>query len=476
LLGVLLLVTYAYFVSPPAWNENSRFDLVRSMVERGRLDIDPYQHDTGDKAFFAGHYYSDKAPGASLLALPVYATYRGFLHLTGASAPASMPAIERDASGERQYLVNAAFRRALYICNLFTSALAGALLGVLFWTFLRRRLELAGPLALQATLALGLGSLILPYATMFYGHVLAALVLFAAFSLVSEEPRRQAAAGALAGLAVLTELPTAPAALIIGGYALWRGRRASLWFGAAMVLPLLVLAGYQKAAFSSVFGSGYSHVSDPVFAAGMSHGLMGVGLPRPSVLLAMLVGRARGLLYVSPVLVLAFVGLGRRLGERRERPAFVAAAAIVVYFLLMNAGYYMWYGGSAIGPRHLIPALPFLCLGLPFAFRRPRPAVVVVLLGISIVNLLAATAIEPAAPLVGDVLRDHVYRHLLRGEVPLSTGPSNVGRMFGLTGPASLLPLLVVWGLAIPVLIPLLSDRADGPIIARPAGDADRPA
>jgi hypothetical protein len=476
LLGLLFLATYAYFVSPPAWNESSRFDLVRSLVERQRLDIDPYHQDTGDKAFFRGHYFSDKAPGTALVAAPVYAAYYGFLRLGGGSTPASIPAVERDAQGEQQVLVNPAFRHALYICSLFTSALGGALLGVLFWTFLRDRLALTGPLALQGTLALALGSMVFPYATMFYGHVLAALFLFAAFALVDQDPRRLAGAGALAGMAVLTELPTAPAALLIAGLALWRARRRGLWFAAGLAGPLLVLAAYQWAAFGSVFGSGYAHVSDPEFAAGMSHGLMGVGVPRPGVLVAMLVGRARGLLYVSPVLVLGFVGLGRKLADRRDRALFVVAAAIVLYFLLMNAGYYMWYGGQAIGPRHFIPALPFLCLGLPYAFRRPRPLVVGLLLGVSMLNLLVATAVEPAAPMVGDVLRDHVYRHLLRGELPLVTGPSNLGRMFGLPGPLSLLPLLVVWGLALPLLPPLLSDRSEGPIIAAHPGDADHPA
>jgi hypothetical protein len=450
-LGLLLLVTYAYFVSPPSWNENSRFDLVRSLVERQRLDIDPYQHDTGDKALFAGHYYSDKAPGASFLATPVYAAYYGFVRLTGGTPPASLEAIARDEDGERQYLVNQAFRRALYICNLFTNALGGAVLGALFFTYLARLVP--GRQALEAALALGLGSLVLPYATMFYGHVLAALFLFAAFALVTGlEPggRRLAGAGALAGLAVLTELPTAPAALLIGAWALWRTRRRGLWFAAGLVPPLVLLALYQHAAFASVLGAGYAHVSRPDFAEGMSHGLLGVGLPRPSVLAAMLVGRSRGLLYLSPVLVLGFVGLVRRVRE----PTFALAGAIVLYFLLMNAGYYMWYGGSALGPRHLIPALPFLGLGIPFALRRHRPILVAVLLGVSVCNLLAATAVEPAAPMVADVLRDHVYLHLLRGEVPLPRGPNNLGHAFGLPGPASLLPLLLVWGLAWPVLAP----------------------
>jgi hypothetical protein len=449
--GLLLLVSYAYFLSPPSWNENSRFDLVRSVVERRRLDIDPYEHNTGDKAIRGGHTYSDKAPGTAFLATPVYAVYYGFRKLTGSPLPSSLPAAGRHEEGE--FLVNTAFRRALYVCNLFTNALGGALLGALFFAHLRRRAVAPGA-ALLATLALGLGSLAFPYATMFYGHVLAALFLFGAFLLVVDG-QRLLAAGALGGLAVLTELPAAPAAAIIAGLAVVTARRRALLYGAGAAMPLALLLGYQYAAFGAALRPGYALVSRPEFAAGMAKGVMGVGLPRPGVLFAELFGRARGLLYLSPVLALGFVGLARR--WRDQRATVIAAGAIVLYFLLMNAGYYMWYGGSALGPRHVIPALPFLCLGLPFATR--RVALVAGLLGISVINQLAGTAVGPTAPLVADVLRDHVYWYLVRGAIPSPVGPANLGTLMGLPGVASLIPLLVLWGLAAVVLVPLLWPR-----------------
>jgi hypothetical protein len=465
-LAALLFVTYGYFVAAPSWNENSRFALTRSLVERQRIDIDPYHHETGDRSAHDGHHYSDKAPGASFLAIPAYAAYHGLLRATGAPTPASMPASGPQPK-EGRILVNASFRRALYVCNLFTNALAGALLGAAFFLALCRRLAVPPRAALACTAALAAGTLVLPYATMFYGHVLAGAFLFGAFCLLDParpSARRLAGAGGLAGLAVLTELPTAPAALALGGYALWqfRPRRPLVWFAAGATAPLVLLGLYQLAAFGAPWRSGYAQVSDPIFAAGMSQGVMGVGWPRPGVMVQQLVGRARGLLYTAPVLVLALGGLVRLV--RRRRPEGVLAAVVVAYFLLMNAGYYMWWGGSALGPRHLIPALPFLCLGLPFAFARPRPVVLGVLLAVSVANMLAATAVEPSAPMVTDVLVEWVYRHLLAGEVPLVPGASNLGAVFRLRGPASLLPLLLLWGVALRSLLPLVPpERGAGP-------------
>ena len=40
LLAALLLFAYGFFQQQPAWNENSRYDLVRALVEEGTTQID----------------------------------------------------------------------------------------------------------------------------------------------------------------------------------------------------------------------------------------------------------------------------------------------------------------------------------------------------------------------------------------------------------------------------------------------------
>jgi hypothetical protein len=79
----------------------------------------------------------------------------------------------------------------------------------------------------------------------------------------------------------------------------------------------------------------------------------------------------RGLLLSSPVLALAAVGLVL-LWRRRLRAEAGLAAAVVLAFLLVEAGYFLPYGGISPGPRFFVPALPFLALGFPLAFRRWR--------------------------------------------------------------------------------------------------------
>src|SRR5258708_27998672 len=112
MLFVLLFVSFAYFYQAGGWNQNSRFDLVRAITNEGTLNIDPFKNSTGDKAFHDGHYYSDKAPGLALTAVPlvavarpIYRAFRGdpdtydglpFLsYLSTLNTPGPFPALAR---------------------------------------------------------------------------------------------------------------------------------------------------------------------------------------------------------------------------------------------------------------------------------------------------------------------------------------------------------------------------------------------
>src|SRR5215469_13324677 len=90
LVGLVTFLSFAYFYEGGGWNQNSRFDLLRAIVERHTLQIDAYHENTGDKAHFHGHYYSDKAPGLVFLAVPFALAARPLLRVAGVD-PESPP-------------------------------------------------------------------------------------------------------------------------------------------------------------------------------------------------------------------------------------------------------------------------------------------------------------------------------------------------------------------------------------------------
>ncbi|HEU5326579.1 MAG TPA: hypothetical protein VFU78_00725, partial [Thermomicrobiales bacterium] len=67
ILLLLLLLVYGFTYQSFGWNETSRYDLVQALVDEHTTRIDRTHDNTGDKAFYKGHWYSDKAPGGALL-------------------------------------------------------------------------------------------------------------------------------------------------------------------------------------------------------------------------------------------------------------------------------------------------------------------------------------------------------------------------------------------------------------------------
>jgi len=81
MLFLLFFVTYAYFFQGGGWNQNARICLTRSIIDHGTFAIDHFKEDargmewvnTGDWAYYDGHYYSNKSPGLSFFAVPFFA-------------------------------------------------------------------------------------------------------------------------------------------------------------------------------------------------------------------------------------------------------------------------------------------------------------------------------------------------------------------------------------------------------------------
>src|SRR6266516_7219494 len=69
-LALFLILCYGFFRQVPLWNENTRYDLVLALVDDHTTIIDRYHENTGDKAIYKGHYFSDKAPGSAFLGVP----------------------------------------------------------------------------------------------------------------------------------------------------------------------------------------------------------------------------------------------------------------------------------------------------------------------------------------------------------------------------------------------------------------------
>lgn len=382
-------IAYAAPVPDLGWNQGAHFALVESL-DRGTTRIDDFRWQTHDVAWFRGHFYSNKAPGLALVSVPAYAV----LQAAGVTKAIS----HRTATKWR------AARVTIWALHLWAVVLPAVLVLVL----VRGITERVEPgLGTITALTLGLGTLLLPFAIVYFAHVLSACLGFTAFALLWREreagPRLAALflAGLLAGLAVTVEYSLAIVALALGAYAIVRrrsvGKRTLAYLSGIMlgVVPLLL---YNRLAFGSALHLSYVNAVSRPGRSGHAElnanatGFFGVGLPSPRAAAALLF-ESRGLLTLSPVLAMSAVGLAL-LYRRGWRAEAATIALVTVAFLVFNAGYHPLFAGAVPGPRLLVPALPFVVVPLAPAYRR-YPGCTVALAAASVVTLVIATVTHP---------------------------------------------------------------------------------
>ena len=418
LIGTLLLFCYGFFQQKPAWNEYSRYDLVRALVEQRTTQIDAYHANTGDAAFFEGHWYSDKSPGSALLGVPVYAV----LLLVGRGVPSDVEGVQALAFAE--------------------SGIATAVLVLLLIRFLRQYLDERWATAVG--LAYGFGSIAFPFATMFFGHATSTAFLFGAFYLLHRQKRRPGRwtpflAGFLAGWAVLVEVPVGlgVAALVVYAAVLGRGVVARFVVGG---IPLaLLLALYNWLTFGNPLSIGYQFST--AFQGQNAQGLISIVWPELSTTGDLLFG-PRGLIRLAPWFALAPLGL---VAVRRRDVRFevVLAAVICAAFLTYNSGALNPFGGWTPGPRYLMPALPFAALLVAFVPRVVRLVAAPLMLA-SAALFVVATTTMPNAP---ERFTDPLFQLWLPSFAAGQFAESAAWIRWGLDGVAGIAVLLVAAGL-----------------------------
>jgi hypothetical protein len=383
LLAILLVgVSYATIIQSFSWNQTSHYDLIRSL-NNDRTTIDAYAANTGDKVEYKGHTYSARAPGLALFALPFYDA----LNLVGAESWTDSHVAPPDHPGDEM----------IYLVGLWGNVLPGLLLLVLLWRVAERYEPGYG---VAAAAVLGLGTIVLPFSQMLFSHVFTTFLSFAAFWLMLRErdgppsPMLLALAGLAMGYAFSSEYPTFFAALMLGLFLLSRKdslnpqgilRRGGAYVAGGLVgiVPLLL---YNHYAFRSWTHLAYSDVPR------QQKGFFGIGAPSLRVLSTLLFD-SRGLLTVSPVLIMGAIGTVM-LYRRGRRAEALTIGGICLCFLGYNSGYYLPFGGGSVGPRFLDTMLPFLAFPIALTLKR-FPGPTIALAAISITTMAIATVTHP---------------------------------------------------------------------------------
>ena len=394
---VALGVAWGLTMHSMGWAQLGHFAQVRALAD-GTAEIDRYHWETNDKGYVDGHFYSVKSPGVAGLSLPLYLAVdaAGGEELAGDAAanardtahprwepPDVMPLENYGYDYELGRRIEEQIERETPLVWALTLLVAvfPALLLLLGVRWAADRMEPGYGTA--AAVTLGLATIVMTFAAEYFSHVISAALGFGAFLLLMREregpPSRRlvALAGLMAGLAVTFEFQVGLVGVILFAYALARSgdrTRRALAYGAGALAGALPALAFNTWAFGDPLTLAYGYAVDEPGLTGHdvlglnSDGFFGIKAPNLGSGTELLLG-GKGLLVLTPIIAMGLVGLVlmRRRGYRAE--AAVITAVCAAYFLY-NAGYWLPMGGGTPGPRFLIPALPFLALGLAFAYRR----------------------------------------------------------------------------------------------------------
>jgi hypothetical protein len=383
LVAILLVgLASATVIQSFSWNQTSHYDLTRA-IYHGETTIDRYQSNTGDKAYYKGHWYSARAPGLALFSEPFYEA----LILVRAESWTKEHVAPPNHPGDEM----------IYLLGLWGNVLPGLLLLLLVWRVAERYEPGYGA---ATAVILGLGTMVLPFSQLLFSHMFTTFLCFAAFWLMLKErdgpprPLLLAVAGLAMGYAFSSEYPTFFAALVLGLFLLSRrdaltlsgvARRGGAYVAGGIVgiVPLLL---YNHFAFHSWTHLAYSDIPR------QQQGFFGIDTPNLKVLVTLLLD-SRGLLTISPILIMGAIGTVM-LYRRGRRAEALTIGGICLCYLGYNSGYYLPFGGGFMGPRFLDTLLPFLAFPVALTLKR-FPGPTIALAGISITTTVIATMTHP---------------------------------------------------------------------------------
>ncbi len=324
------------------------FATTESMVRRGQVDANQLLWMGLQQGSFGpdGNLYSRKGLGMPLLAWPLVWLAHSWAALG---------------------LVQTAL-----LLNPLLTAWTGGLL-------YRAGMRLGWPRAVAGLVALvfGLATLAWPYSQTFFSDPVAGWGLFGALYglLAFSQTRRKRylfLAGLAWGLAYLARsvnLVTLPFYALALAAILWERDRATrdpqgpwlsrfstlvtlrwrVWvaFGLPVLAAGLTSLWWNWLRYGSLWETGY--LAEESFSGPWAFGVFGL-----------LLGPARGLLWYSPVLLLAIPGA--RALWRRQRWLVGLILGVSVVYVLLYGKWFMWHGGFSWGPRFLVALMPMLAL------------------------------------------------------------------------------------------------------------------
>jgi hypothetical protein len=345
------------------------FETVRSLVEGGSLAINCAIASEYIEVSANGLCYSKYDLGLAVTSIPLYVLSRLFF----GPAPLNPEAL---SPGK-------------LVVSTFNQLVTAATCAVLYLTALRSSGSRRQAIALS--FVFGLFTLAWPYSSTYFAQPLVGLLLLVSFLILrtyaSGSCPPYAVAGLLLGWASFTRLDAVPLAAMMCIYAL-----SSLVCRRTPLKRTLLLFAFLS--FPIVLAiMAYGILSTVRTGNAFQLGYSGEGWTTPmwTGLYGLLFSPGRGIVFYSPLVILAILGLPK-LWQRGWRADVGLIGGLAIVQLGIYSSWHAWEGGWSWGPRFLVPTQPLLMLGLlPWLEKKKPEAAVLVLSSVAyLVQMIGA--------------------------------------------------------------------------------------
>jgi hypothetical protein len=229
------------------------------------------------------------------------------------------------------------------------------------------------------------------YALVFLSHGIATFFLFLSFYFLFKSKEEKIIdnknfilAGFFSGLAVSFELPSLFILIGLFFYCFTIDRKKIIIFSVFSFLGIAPYLIYNYLIFGNFFSLGYMHTDPQIWTKTELTGKMGFVsfIPNLFVILRLLFYPYRGLFFYYPVLLLSIPGFFYSFKKHKEDAILVLYCLLSLTFIFSM--WWSWFGGSVFGPRHLMPALPFLMIPIFLSIKKIDMRLILILFFISI--------------------------------------------------------------------------------------------
>jgi hypothetical protein len=354
-----MVFVYAIYVASPVKVQTDSIwtiPVVANLLREGSPRMDAYRptfvrmhHGVYEHQ---GHAYNFFPLGVSLAALPFVAVFDQLVHAGSRWVPASTHLAHSMQRWELHFHAQGDIDYGYFnvtetlIASFYTAGAAA-----LVFLTARRKASLRTALSVAFIFAFGTSAFSTASRVMWqHGPSLFAV---AATIYWITRPSQTRASAAVLGFSVAASYLFRPTnSLTVIGASIWM-----LWKVRRWLLPYGVGASIVAVPFCLYNWMTYQSPLPPYYASGR---LQIDGPHFREALLGNLISPARGLFVFSPILILSFWGIARKIVGRRLRAEEGIFATIPVLHWMAVSSFPHWWGGDCFGPRFFTDVLPYL--------------------------------------------------------------------------------------------------------------------